>query len=135
LLRPRVDSGQIPDPASDVRIKATTRLRSVEGTLKDQHGSAGLDLTRAVLTGGKSVEKTAREFGANSTREVLSWGWLFRQCLNVLCKALGLANSAKRPRRFRYDGDGSTPDAGDPSLHASAADLADPGVRRGRPNG
>ena len=46
LLRPRVDGGQAPDPISAARMAAATRLRSVEGTLKDWHGFAGLVLTR-----------------------------------------------------------------------------------------
>jgi len=118
----------------NARMAAAKRLRSVEGTLKDWHGQAGLSLTRAVLISGQSVEKSARAFGARSTREVLSRGWLFRKCLDVLTKALGLANSAQRPRRLRLNGDGA-PDLRDPSMHAGAGELDDPGLRRGRPNG
>src|SRR6516162_5492805 len=64
--RIRVDGGKAPDPISAARMAAATRLRSVENTLKDQHGFAGLTLMRSVLTGGKSMEKTARDFGARS---------------------------------------------------------------------
>src|SRR6516165_1991915 len=123
--RIRVDGGKAPDPISAVRMAAATRLRSVEGTLKDWHGHAGLSLTRRVLTGGKSVDKAARDFGANSEREARFWGLLFRKCLDVLAKALGFASSAKRstrPRRGQYD---SAPDANEPSLHADADDLSD----------
>jgi hypothetical protein len=73
LLRPRVDGGKPPDhPISAARMAAATRLRSVEGTLKDWHGHAGLSSTRCVLTGGKSVEKTARDFDASSSRDCCS---------------------------------------------------------------
>jgi hypothetical protein len=133
--RIRVDGGQRPDPISAARMAAATRLRSVESTLQGQHGYIGLTLTRSVLTGGKSIEKSARDFGASSEREVRWWGNLLRRCLDVLAKALGFANSAKRPtrpRRTQYD---SAPEVSDPSLHADAGDLADVRLRYGRPLG
>src|SRR6516162_11681686 len=123
--RIRVDGGKAPDPISAVRMAAATRLRSVEGTLKDWHGHAGLSLTRRVLTGGKSVDKAARDFGANSEREARFWGLLFRKCLDVLAKALGFASSAKRPTRQRRGQHDSAPEVSDRSLHADAGDLAD----------
>src|SRR6516225_6867502 len=46
LPRPRVDGGRFPDPISAARMAAAKRLRSVEGTLQDQHGHVGLTLTR-----------------------------------------------------------------------------------------
>ena len=134
LPRPRVDGGKPPDPISAARMAAATRLRSVERTLSDWHGYAGLSLMRCVLTGGKSVDKAARDFGAISEREARFWGLLFRKCLDVLAKALGFASSAKRPtrpRRVQYD---SAPEASEPSLHADAGDLADVRLRSGRPN-
>jgi len=130
--RIRVDGGKAPDPISAARMAAATRLRSVEGTLKDWHGHAGLSLTRSVLTGGKTVEKTARDFGASSDRELRSWCWLFRKCLDVLARSLGLANSAHRPRPVRETRDGG-PDLGDRSMHAGAGELGDPQLRHGRP--
>jgi hypothetical protein len=130
--RIRVDGGKAPDPISAARIAAATRLRSVERTLSDWHGFAGLNLTRCVLTGGKSVEKTARDFGASSSRETRFWGLLFRKCLDVLAKALGFSNSAQRPQRLRLNGDGGIPDTDDASMHASAGDLTDPKFRSGR---
>jgi hypothetical protein len=135
LLRPRVDGGKAPDPISAARMAAATRLRSVEGTLKDWHGHAGLSLTRCVLTGGKSVEKTARDFGASSSRETRFWGLLFRKCLDVLAKALGFASSAKRPTRSRRVQHDSAPEVSDRSLYADASDLADVRLRSGRSNG
>jgi hypothetical protein len=116
-------------------MAAATRLRGVEGTLKDWHGYAGLSLTRCVLTGGKSVEKTARDFGASSSRETRFWGLLFRKCLDVLARALGFANSAERLHRARRVQNDSAPDVREPSLHADAGDLADAGLRSGRPVG
>src|SRR5262249_14746561 len=123
--RVRVDGGQRPDPISAARMAAATRLRSVEGALKDWHGHAGVGLTGCVLTGGKSVDKAARDFGASSEREARFWGLLFRKCLDVLAKALGFASSAKRPTRSRRAQHDSVPEAHDPSLHADAGDLAD----------
>jgi hypothetical protein len=133
--RIRVDGGKAPNPISAARMAAATRLRSVEGTLKDWHGHAGLSLTRCVLTGGKSVEKTARDFGASSSRETRFWGLLFRKCLDVLAKALGFASSAKRPPRPRRIQHDSAPEVSDRSLHAEAGDLADARLRYGRPLG
>jgi hypothetical protein len=129
--RIRVDGGQRPDPISAARMAAATRLRSVEGTLKDWHGFAGLSLTRSVLTGGNSVDRAARDFGARSEREARFWGLLFRKCLDVLAKALGFASSAKRPRSTPYRGDGA-PDLKDSRMHADAGDLADMRLRCGR---
>ena len=133
--RIRVDGGKAPDPISAARMAAATRLRSVERTLSDWHGFAGLNLTRCVLTGGKSVDKDARDFGASSEREARFWGLLFRKCLDVLAKALGFANSAKRPTRPRCIQYDSAPDASESGLHADAGDLADVRLRGGRPNG
>jgi hypothetical protein len=130
--RVRVDGGQRPDPISGQRMAAAKRLRSVERTLADWHGFAGLSLTRSVLTGGKSVDKTARDFGALTEREQRFWGLLFRKCLDVLAKALGFASSAKRPRQVRPNGDGGIPDTADASMHAGAGDLADARLRCGR---
>jgi hypothetical protein len=135
LLRPRVDGGRAPDPISAARLAAAKRLRSVERTLTDWHGYAGLSVTRSVLTGGKSVDKTARDFGASSALEKRFWGLLFRKCLDVLAKALGFSNSAQRPRRVRLNGDGGIPDTADVSMHADAGDLADARLRYGRSNG
>ena len=132
LLRPRVDGGRAPDPISAARLAAAKRLRSVERTLTDWHGYAGLSVTRSVLTGGKSVDKTARDFGASSALEKRFWGLLFRKCLDVLAKALGFSNSARRPRRVQGIRNGSAPDASDSSLHADAGDLVDARLRSGR---
>jgi hypothetical protein len=133
--RVRVDGGQRPDPVSAARMAAAKRLRSIEHTLADWHGHAGLSLTRMVLTGGKTVEKAARDFGASSDRERRSWAWLFRKCLDVLAKALGFSNSAKRSPRVRLNGDGGIPDTADLGLHADAGDLADARLRSGRSRG
>ena len=134
LLRPRVDGGKAPDPISAGRLVAAKRLQQVEGTLKDWHGYAGLSLTRCVLTGGKSVDKAARDFGARSALERRWWGLLLRKCLDVLAKTLGFSNSTARPRRVLAQSD-SAPEVSDPSLHADAGDLADVRLRSGRPNG
>jgi hypothetical protein len=130
--RIRVDGGRFPDPISAARMAAATRLRSVEGTLKDWHGFAGLRLTRCVLTGGKSVDKAARDFGASSERGVRFWGLLFRKCLDVLAKALGFTSSARRPNRRMRRQDDSAPEAHESGMHADAGDLADPRLRTGK---
>jgi hypothetical protein len=134
--RVKVDGGRISDPISPARVAAARRLNSVESTLKDEHGFAGLTLTRSVLTDGRSVQKAAREFGARSTLEIRSWCWLFRRCLDVLARALGLSNTTRRPPQpVQLNGDGGIPDTADASMHADAGDLADARLRQGRPNG
>jgi len=135
LLRPKVDGGQIRDPLAPARVAAAKRLRSVEATLKDWHGFAGLSLTRAVLTGGQTVEHAARATGARSDRELRSWAWLFRKCLDVLARALGFASSAERPNRRMRRQDDSAPEAHEPGMHADAGDLVDARLRQGRSNG
>ena len=52
--------------------------------------------------------------------------------LVVLAKALGLANSARRPRRLNG---GGIPDTSDSGMHARADELTDSRLRAGRPNG
>jgi hypothetical protein len=134
LLSPKVDSSRIRDPITAGRMAAAKRLRNVETMLQSQHGYVGLTLTRAILTGGKSVAKAARDFGANGESELRWWGRLFQRCLDVLAKMLGFSNSAQRPRRVRAQQD-SAPDPSDSDLHADAGDLADIRLRRARPNG
>jgi hypothetical protein len=133
--RVRVDGGRVPDPISAARMAAAKRLRSVEGTLQSEHGFVGLTLTRCVLTGGQTVDKTARDFGARSELERRWWGLLLHKCLDVLAKALGFSNSARRPRRVRLNGDGGIPDPEAVYMRASAVDLVDPRLRSGRPKG
>jgi hypothetical protein len=131
--RVRVDGGRIPDPISAARMAAAKRLRSVEETLQSEHGFVGLTLTRCVLTGGQTVDKTARAFGARSELERRWWGLLLRKCLDVLAKALGFATSTVRPggARSRIQDD-ATPEAIEPGLHANMGELANPVLRRGR---
>jgi hypothetical protein len=94
-----------------------------------------LSVTRSVLTGGKSVDKTAAGFWCELALEKRFWGLLFRKCLDVLAKALGFSNSAQRPRRVRLNGDGGIPDTADATMHADAGDLADARLRSARPTG
>ena len=115
-------------------MAAARRLRSIERAVEEYHGLVGLSLTRAVLVDNKSIEKAAREYGADTARGFLWWGTLFRKCLDVLTRALGLSNSARPPRHPRLNGNGG-PDLSDPGMHADAGDLGNVQLRRGRPNG
>jgi hypothetical protein len=135
LLRPKVDGGRIPDPLSAGRMAATKQLHNAERTITDRHGFVGLSLIRCVLTGGKSLDKAARDFGALSTLERRWWGGLLRRCLDVLAQTLGFATSAKRPRQLRGVQSDSAPEPDDPRLHADVADLTDASLRHGRTNG
>jgi hypothetical protein len=132
LEKLKVDGGLPPEPLTDHRQRAARRLRSVDGTLVHHHGHEGLALLRGVLADRRSIEQTARLHGAQSERDVRSIAWLFRQCLNVIARAFGLATSTKRlPRAVIEPEDPSQ----DPGRHADARDLADVSLRRGRPNG
>jgi hypothetical protein len=95
--RIKVDGGRIVDPISPVRMLAAKRLRSVERTLRENLGDLGLALCRAVLVECRSIEAAARGFGAEG-KDLKAWGWLFRKCLDCLCRALGLANSSEGRR-------------------------------------
>jgi hypothetical protein len=132
--RPKVSGGRMPDPLNPVRMAAAKRLRSVELSLKDEYGHAGLNMTRSVLADHRSVEQTAKDFGAVSDREVRSWGWLFRKCLDQLAKLLGFSTSLRRTPRSTQLIDGEL-NLKDPSLHADAEELGDLELRRGRSNG
>jgi hypothetical protein len=60
---------------------------------------------------------------------------LFRQCLNVIARALGFATSTRRePVTVKLDEAGA-PDKNDPAMHADVGDLSRSDLRRGRSNG
>jgi hypothetical protein len=64
------------------------------------------------------------------------FGILFQKCLRVLAVQFGFASSTRQPRsRPRLNGDGGIPNTADASMHAGANELANPQLRRGRPNG
>ena len=101
------------------------------------HGVQGLALTRAVLADRRSIEATARQYGAASDREVRFTAWLFRKTLDVIAKAFGFATTTRHlPPVVKLDEAGA-PDLEDPSMHADAGDIADPRLRsgHGRTNG
>lgn len=89
----------------------------------------------AVLGDRRPLELTARAAGAIGEREIRACGWLLRQCLNVIAKALGIATTTRRkPQRVIEPDDPAV----DPARRADAGDLADPQLRshgNGRANG
>jgi hypothetical protein len=109
----------------------------VEGEVVHRHGVEGLALARAVLADRRSVETTARQYGAASDREVRAIAWLFRKILDVIAKAFGFATATRRlPPAVKLDEAGA-PDLNDPGLHADPGELTDLRLRsaRGRANG
>jgi hypothetical protein len=132
LEKLKVDGGLPPEPLTDHRQRAARRLRSVDATLVHHHGHEGLALLRGVLADRRSIEQTARLHGAQSERDVRSIAWLFRQCLNVIARAFGLATSTRRLPCTIVEPENP---AADSSRHASVDELADARLRRGRPNG
>jgi hypothetical protein len=130
-----VSGGRFIEPLTDTRQRAARRLRSVEGAVVHHHGVEGLGLARAVLADRRSVEATARQYGAASNREVRSVAWLFRKILDVIAKACGFATTTHRlPPVAKLDEAGA-PDASDPGMHADACELSCADLRHGRANG
>ena len=134
LTKTKVDFGRPMDPLTDHYQRASRRLRSADGAVLHQHGVIGLALARAVLGERQPVERTARLYGAATTRETRSVSWLFRQVLNIIAKALGFATTTRTSPRDVIEPEDS---ALDPARQADTGDLADPRLRsaRGRANG
>ena len=80
------------------------------------------------------VRSDHRLRGANSERETRWFAVLFRKCLSVLAVQFGFDSSTRRPLPL-LNRDGAADPAADRSWHADAAELVDPGLRRGRANG
>jgi hypothetical protein len=96
LGKTRVSGGRFVEPLTDGQQRAARRLRGVEGEVVHRHGIEGLALARAVLADRRSVEATARQYGAASNREVRAIGWLFRKTLDVIARAFGFATTTTR---------------------------------------
>jgi hypothetical protein len=137
LGKTKVSGGRFSEPLTDGQQRAARRLRGVEGEVVHHHGVEGLALARAVLADRRSVEATARQYGAASDREVRSVAWLFRKTLDVIAKAFGFATTTRRlPPAVKLDEAGA-PNLEDPGMHADAGELTDLRLRsaRGRVNG
>jgi hypothetical protein len=89
---------------------------------------------RDVLCECRSIDQAGRLHGASSVRDRNWYGSLFRRCLRVLAVQFGFASSTRPPPRL-LNGDGMADPAEDPARHAATAELDDPAMRRGRPNG
>jgi hypothetical protein len=130
LSKTKVSGGAAPDLLTDAKKRSMALLRYAENQIEKHHGAVGLWLVRAVLVDRNSVEHTAKSSGAESDREIASWGWLFRKCLDCLAKAFGFSNSTKRP--YRPNGHDVDDPALDPRRHAVEVELLDPALRSGR---
>jgi hypothetical protein len=129
LEKTRVSGGLPPDPLTDRQRRAAAKLRSIETEVQRRYGGVGIALARAVLADRQPVEQAARNAGAVSDRELRSWCWLFRKILDVVALVTGFGSGLRRPQGTNGHEDDP---AEDPARHASAADLADPELRRGR---
>jgi hypothetical protein len=131
----KVSGGQMAEPVTDRQRQAAARLRAAEAAVLRRFGEVGVVLWRAVLGDRRPLELTARAAGAIGEREIRACGWLLRQCLNVIAKALGIATTTRRkPQRVIEPDDPAV----DPARRADAGDLADPRLRshgNGRANG
>jgi hypothetical protein len=96
LGKTKVSGGRFSEALTDGQQRAARRLRGVEGEVVHRHGVEGLALAREVLADRRSVEATARQYGAASDREVRSIAWLFRKILNVIAMAFGFATTTRR---------------------------------------
>ena len=133
----RVSGGLPPEPLTDRQRKAAAKLRSIETQVQRRYGDAGLWLVRLVLAERRPLEATARLAGASSAREMSSWCWLFRKCLDTIALVTGFASGLRQPYRPpRSNGHAEPPDpADDRGRHADADELLDPRLRVGRANG
>jgi hypothetical protein len=134
LSETRVSGGMAPDMLTPSKQSAMARLRRAEQRVTDRFGAEGMSLCRAVLTDGQSVETAARVRGAESDRDLRSWGWLFKRCLDCLALVFGFATSTRRTRPLNGH-DGPEDPADDQARRADDAELADLGMRSGRANG
>jgi hypothetical protein len=136
LSKTKVSGIQRVDPLTDQRRRAGRKLHHADDAVMTRHGTEGLTLVRDVLCERRSVELAGRLRGAQSERDARWFGVLFRKCLTVLAVQFGFANTTRpvsRPPALN-GGDG-IPDINDPAMRAGAGELADPQLRRGRPNG
>jgi hypothetical protein len=131
LEKTRVSGGQFPEPVTERQRRAADKLRKIEGELRHHEGITGVWLARVILAERHSPEAAARMAGAAGQREVRSWCWLFRRCLNTIAVATGLMSSTRKPYRPIYV-DGQDP-ALDADRQARDAELVDPALRSGRP--
>jgi hypothetical protein len=124
------------DPVTDERQRAGRKLHHADDAVMHRHGTEGLSLVRDVLCEWRSVELAGRLRGAHTERDARWWGVLFRKCLTVLAWEFGFISALRQPpRQAAPNGGAGIPDTSDPSMHAGAGELGDPGLRRGRPNG
>lgn len=133
LAKTPVSGGLPPEPLTDRQRQATTKLRAIEAQVQRRYGNAGLWLVRLVLAERRPLEATARLAGATSARDMRSWCWLFRKCLDTIALATGFISGLRPP--YRPNGHGEQDPECDPDRHASEAEVMDLELRRGRPNG
>lgn len=76
---------------TDTQLRAARVLARLDTALSLRYGGEALLLVRNVLGESIAIEEAARMRGSMSNREVRSWGWLFRKCLNELAVRLGYA--------------------------------------------
>jgi hypothetical protein len=135
LSKTKVSGTQRFDPLTDERQRAGRKLHHADDAVMTRHGTEGLSLVRDVLCERRSVEHAGRLRGAQSDRDARWFGVLFRKCLTVLAVQFGFANTTRPPSRPAINGGDGIPDISDPSMNAAGAELADPRLRRGLPNG
>ena len=130
LGKTKVSGGLPSDPLTPSRQKAMKWVRVAEEAVARRFGFEGLSFCRAVLCDRLSVEQAARTRGAESDRELHSWGWLFKKCLTCLAVKFGFSTSAHQS--YRPNGHAEDDPAADPGRQASEDELADPRLRAGR---
>ena len=134
LSRTPVSGSRLPDPLTDRRLRAFKKLRELDEVLVQRFGIEGLAITKAILVDRKSQEQTAKDCGADNVRDKRSVGWLFRRCLDVLAQGLGfVSGTGAGLRRLRKPVRPEDEPEKDPARRATAAEIADPALRHGRP--
>jgi hypothetical protein len=137
-LKTKVSGVQRSDPLTDERQRAGRKLHRADDAVFTRHGIEGLSLVRDVLCERRTVEYAGRLRGAVTERDARWFGVLFRKCLSVLALQFGFITSTRppwQPPPRGGGGDDGIPDTADPAMRAAGAELLDPSLRRGRPNG
>jgi hypothetical protein len=130
LSKTKVSGGQLLDPITERQKRAVAKLRKIEAALKSHNGDVAAWFVRMILGERHSIEAVARLAGAATRDAVRGQVWLFKQYLNTIAVAVGLASSTRRPYRPKFI-DGEDPGL-DPGRAAGDAELVDPALRRGR---
>jgi hypothetical protein len=94
MKEPVDGGGGIVEVLTDRQRIAVKKLAQARRDL----GAEGTKLVNEILGEGWSIEMSARDRNAKTTRDVEFWGKRFRECLNTLAVAYGFSQRSLTPR-------------------------------------